>query len=281
MLTVTPVKYEVLNASNAPLALKIANSVVPDLIITDWEMPEMNGIQFIQAVKKNEITSHIPVIMATGIMITSYDLNVALSSGATDFIRKPVDKIELIARVRTVLEMSDYIQKLNQQKEIILKQQQELHEYEIGELKTQLSDKEQELASSINYHIQNENRAGEVTEKMTTLKPYLNEQGQSVLRSLLMDLKQNENQISLLKLENKFDQIHSRFYRNLESKNNAITKNEKILATFMVLGFMPAEIAIIIKKSANSVNVGFSRLRVKLNQNDNRSLRRLLKALKE
>jgi hypothetical protein len=98
---------------------------------------------------------------------------------------------------------------------------------------------------------------------------------------LLMDLKQNENQISLLKLENKFDQIHSRFYRNLESKNNAITKNEKILATFMVLGFMPAEIAIIIKKSANSVNVGFSRLRVKLNQNDNRSLRRLLKALKE
>ena len=56
MLTVTPVKYEVLNASNAPLALKIANSVVPDLIITDWEMPEMNGIEAVGKLKSYKYT---------------------------------------------------------------------------------------------------------------------------------------------------------------------------------------------------------------------------------
>ena len=280
MLTVTPVKYEMLNASNARLALKIANSVVPDLIVTDWEMPEMNGIEFINALKKNDLTKDIPVIMATGIMMTSDDLNLALSSGAVDFIRKPIDKIELIARVRTVLELSDFIYEIKLQKEISPNQQQASQENEISALKIQLNDKEQELASSINYHIQNENKANDITEKLKSLKPFLNDQGQGVMRSLLVSLKQNESQISLLELENKFDDIHSRFYRKIESKNDAITKNDKILATFMVLGFMPAEIAIIIEKSANSVNVGFSRLRTKLNQGDNRSLRKFLKTLK-
>ena len=280
MLTVTPVKYEMLNASNARLALKIANSVVPDLIVTDWEMPEMNGIEFINALKKNDLTKDIPVIMATGIMMTSDDLNLALSSGAVDFIRKPIDKIELIARVRTVLELSDFIYEIKLQKEISPNQQQASQENEISALKIQLNDKEQELASSINYHIQNENKTNDITEKLKSLKPFLNDQGQGVMRTLLVSLKQNESQISLLELENKFDDIHSRFYRKIESKNDAITKNDKILATFMVLGFMPAEIAIIIEKSANSVNVGFSRLRTKLNQGDNRSLRKFLKTLK-
>ncbi|MDE0772236.1 MAG: response regulator [Salibacteraceae bacterium] len=280
LLAIRPVKYELLNANNAQLALTIALEVVPDLILTDWEMPVMNGIELIKALKKDKITKDIPVIMATGIMVNSEDLDVALSSGAIDYIRKPIDEVELIARIRTVLEMSDYTKEINLQKEIYLIAQEELHQFDILQLKNELDSKEQELASSINSHINNENKAFDLKQKLAALKPHLDDNGKRLLHNSLAYLKQQENQISLVELENKFDHIHNSFYQKLEAQCSEITKNDKILTTFMVLGFTPVEIAIIIKKSPNSVNVGFSRIRNKLNIKDNRSLRNFLKTLK-
>ena len=89
----------ILTANNGDDACEIAANKLPDLIITDWEMPEMDGIETIKALKADEVTKDIPVIMCTGRMTKSDNLNTALQAGAVDFIRKPVDKIELIARV--------------------------------------------------------------------------------------------------------------------------------------------------------------------------------------
>ena len=92
--------YRILQAFGGKLALKIAEKEIPDLIITDWEMPEMDGIELIRLLKKGASTMDIPVIMCTGIMTSSENLKTALDAGATDYIRKPIDKIELIARMR-------------------------------------------------------------------------------------------------------------------------------------------------------------------------------------
>lgn len=100
-------KYCLYHSLNAKYALYIAKKEKPDLIITDWEMPEMNGIDFISALKKDMETKDIPVIMCTGVMITSKHLKTALDAGAEDYIRKPVDKIEMNARITTVLRLSD------------------------------------------------------------------------------------------------------------------------------------------------------------------------------
>jgi PAS domain S-box-containing protein len=99
--------YTLFQALNGELALKIAATELPNLIITDWEMPGMDGIELIQKLKQNEITSDIPVIMCTGVMTTSENLYTALMAGAVDFIRKPIDQIELIARVKSMLQLSD------------------------------------------------------------------------------------------------------------------------------------------------------------------------------
>jgi len=99
--------YELLQALNAEIAIKIAKTELPDLIITDWEMPGMDGIELIKTLKQNEATKDIPVIMCTGVMTSSENLHTALMAGAVDYIRKPVDKIELIARVKSMLELSD------------------------------------------------------------------------------------------------------------------------------------------------------------------------------
>jgi len=94
-------------ALNGELALKIAIREQPEIIITDWEMPGMDGIELIKRLKQNESTSDTPIIMCTGVMTSSENLHTALSVGAVDYIRKPIDKIELLARIKSMLMLSD------------------------------------------------------------------------------------------------------------------------------------------------------------------------------
>jgi two-component system, response regulator RpfG len=82
------------------LAWTIRNPV--DLILVDYKMPEMTGIEFIHRFRSNPLSSHVPVIMVTSIE----DRNVryeALEAGATDFLMKPVDHHECRARCRNML----------------------------------------------------------------------------------------------------------------------------------------------------------------------------------
>lgn len=114
--------YEVFSALNGKTALDIAKKEMPDLIITDWEMPEMSGIELIKQLKNDTHTADIPVIMCTGIMTTSKNLETALNIGAVDYVRKPVDKIELIARIKANLHLAEKyreVKKLNQMKDKI------------------------------------------------------------------------------------------------------------------------------------------------------------------
>jgi len=108
--------YKCLQAINGKMAIEVALKRMPDLIIMDWDMPLMNGYEALLALKSNPETSHIPVIMATG-RTAPEDLDRALNSGAADYIRKPIEKQELLARVRTCLGISMYISEIKNQNE--------------------------------------------------------------------------------------------------------------------------------------------------------------------
>jgi PleD family two-component response regulator len=79
---------------------------LPDLILSDIMMPEMNGYELCEIIKKNPFWKHIPVIMITAASRTSHDsLRLSFDSGAMDFISKPIDNIELNARVTSALKL--------------------------------------------------------------------------------------------------------------------------------------------------------------------------------
>ncbi len=99
--------YRVMQAFNGRAAIKIAEKEIPDLVITDWEMPGMSGIDLIRLLKSKEKTKDIPVIMCTGVMTKSENLASSLEVGAVDYVRKPVDKIELLARINSMLMLSE------------------------------------------------------------------------------------------------------------------------------------------------------------------------------
>ncbi len=104
-------RYKFLQAMNGKMACKVAEKRVPDLIILDWEMPEMNGYDALVSIKNSPVTTGIPVIMATG-RSSGADLDKALSAGAADYIRKPIEKQELLARVRTCLQLSKFVREI-------------------------------------------------------------------------------------------------------------------------------------------------------------------------
>jgi adenylate cyclase len=112
-------KLEIIHSSNASDAFEVMEKELPDLILTDWEMPEINGIEFCKIIQKKEKFEHIPVIMCTGTNTSSESLKTAFESGVVDFVRKPIDKMELISRVNSMLRLSESYKKIKEQKEEI------------------------------------------------------------------------------------------------------------------------------------------------------------------
>ncbi len=111
--------YNIIRALDGQVALKMAIKKQPDLVITDWEMPVMNGIEFIRQLRHTAEIKDTPVIMCTGVMTTSKNLQTALEAGASDYIRKPVDPIELVARTNSMLELAAKSKQIIRQNEII------------------------------------------------------------------------------------------------------------------------------------------------------------------
>ncbi len=92
-------EFHFLEAGNGKEGLDKATTEVPDLIISDVMMPEMDGITMTGKIKKDIRTSHIPVILLTA--KTSEDSMLSgLGTGADDYLTKPFNKNELLLKVR-------------------------------------------------------------------------------------------------------------------------------------------------------------------------------------
>lgn len=94
--------YHLYYASNGQEALSILDTVNPDLILLDVMMPGLNGIDVCKKIKADLHWKAVPVIMVTALS-SKEDLALCLEAGADDFISKPVNRLELCARVKSML----------------------------------------------------------------------------------------------------------------------------------------------------------------------------------
>ena len=105
---------EVLTAENGKLGLEMMASNKPDLIISDINMPEMNGIEFLAHLRQNSRWLHIPIIFLTA-KGKEEDIHRAKMSGADLYITKPFDSAELLELVKSQLDRTFEIQASHQQ----------------------------------------------------------------------------------------------------------------------------------------------------------------------
>lgn len=94
--------YHLYYASNGQEALSVLDTVNPDLILLDVMMPGLNGIDVCKKIKADLQWKIVPVIMVTALS-SKEDLALCLEAGADDFISKPVNRLELCARVKSML----------------------------------------------------------------------------------------------------------------------------------------------------------------------------------
>src|SRR5437667_9409289 len=100
------VDCEVLLAADGPSALALIEASPPDLVLLDVRMPRMDGYEVCRRIKAMPRGRLLPGVMITGLSQTTHRV-MALEAGADDFMAKPVEGAELIARVRCALRLKE------------------------------------------------------------------------------------------------------------------------------------------------------------------------------
>ncbi len=111
----TPRGYQVTTALDGRAALGHARREPPDLILLDVLMPQMDGYQVARQLRADAATRFLPVVMVTSLDATQEKVK-AIEAGADDFITKPVNPHELLARVRSLLRIKEYHDTIESQK---------------------------------------------------------------------------------------------------------------------------------------------------------------------
>ena len=110
--------YGVCQTGDGQGALRCFAREQPDLVLLDVMMPQMNGFETCRRIKSNPDTRLIPVVLITGLSATEDRVRGA-EAGADDFLSKPVDRGELLARVRSLLSLKAYTDELERAESVL------------------------------------------------------------------------------------------------------------------------------------------------------------------
>ena len=248
--------YDIFQTNNPENALHIASKVKPDVIVTDWDMPHMNGIELTKQLKQHNDTKNIPVIMATGVHLSSEDLKLALESGAIDFLKKPVDPVELVSRTHSALILADYHNQI-------------------------IETKDQELTESSLQLVKNNKFTLDITKRLHELSAAIsadNQTAQNLLKSIITQLNSQIQEDSWFRFNLSFDKVHKDFNKNLVAKYPELTAGELKLCAFIRLGMGNKDIASVLNQNPDSIKVARSRLRKKLHLEQSQNLESHLQA---
>ena len=112
-------KCTVVTAQNGPDGIDMAQTEMPDVIILDVKMPDMDGFEVCSRLKANESTKHIPIILLTAIKTDTASRIRGLDLGADAFLTKPIDETELIAQIKVMLRIKTAEDQLRREKDLL------------------------------------------------------------------------------------------------------------------------------------------------------------------
>lgn len=109
---------EIATAKNGEDALDAVKRVKPDVVLLDVMMPGLDGFEVCRRLKGNAETRLVPVVLLTGLNKTKHRVR-GIDAGADDFLTKPFERAELIARIRSLLKLKSYTDELEQAESVL------------------------------------------------------------------------------------------------------------------------------------------------------------------
>ncbi|ERT05008.1 his Kinase A domain protein [Lyngbya aestuarii BL J] len=128
-------------ASSGVKALERLDNLQPDVILLDVMMPEIDGIEVCRRIKANQRWQHIPIIMLTALS-SKKDLAVCLQAGANDFLSKPVNSVELRARLDSMIRIKkqyDHLQTSLKEQQSLLQMREDMVNMIVHDLRNPLA----------------------------------------------------------------------------------------------------------------------------------------------
>ncbi len=234
--------FQVRQALNGKVALTVIKQQPPDLILLDIRMPDMDGFEVCSQLKTDDKTRNIPVIFISGLEQADDKIK-AFEAGGLDYITKPFEPTEVMARVKLHLELSRMQQSLE---DMVQHRTIKLEEANTA-LKVLLEHRksgQEQFEENINSHIS------------ALINPY-------VARMQKTDL--DSRQTALMEvIESNLNEITSDFSGKLYSRALGLTRREMEVATLIKTGKTNQEIAVILSVSEHAVSFHRQNLRKKL-----------------
>jgi DNA-binding response OmpR family regulator len=252
---------KVLSAAHGGQVLEILAKREVDAVLLDWEMPVMDGYAVLCKMKEHDQWKQIPVLMYTGVMTSTGNLVKALEIGATDFIRKPTEPVELIARIKSVLKQrEDFTERMRLEKESA--------EIRSILLKTEIDSLQEQLN---NYLVQ----LARKNEILINLRERLENGESSLIAARHID--------SLINMESYWDELFLQFSRldknflvSLNQKHSGLSPTELKFCVLIKAGMGSKDIASLLNVSTSAVEKNRYRIRKKFDLTPEESLEKYI-----
>lgn len=235
--------YEFLQAPNGQVACRLAKKYLPDLIIMDWEMPVMNGLEAVEELRQNKETRLIPIIIASGAMLEEKHLELALEKGAIDYVRKPLDRNEVLARAHAAMELAE----ANSRERDLLRELLDQKTRQLSSLALQLAQKNH-LLNDLLKEIQEWEKPN-ATRKRNAIK--------LIQSNLTLDEDWNRFQMH-------FEEVHPGFFDYLQRTYPQLTNSDIKLCAYLRMRLENKEIAQLLNISPKGIETARYRLRKRL-----------------
>jgi len=259
ILTNTGENYNLFFAINGIKALRIIEKEQVDLIITDWVMPEMTGIELVEELQKKEDFKIIPVIVCSGVKIEIEDLRKAHECGAIDFVSKPIDSHQLITRIKSILRLTHSLKKVAEEKQLRL-------ELEKQHLETTIKLQNEDLNSKALSISRFNSLLSGLNKELKKLAKDVNDTASEInISGMMLTIDKNINDDNWNDFKISFEKHYPDFFKKLHEINPTITNKELQLAAFLKINSNTKSIANITRQSLRSIEMARFRLRKKLN----------------
>lgn len=237
--------YNITFAKSGAIALEKVKSIDFDLILLDVMMPGMDGFEVCEILKNDEATKDIPVIFVTAKSETENVVK-GFELGAVDYVTKPFKTEELLARVKTHIDIREKLVEKKQIEKELEKGESEIGDETTEDLRKQLESRKAELENITLFY---------------ELRSQMDKLIQDKTPVARMEIRHIKEMISNLFI----DKSNQEFHRSLKQNYPKLTFDDLRLCSYLKQRFLNVEIAEFLETSPEAVYTRKSRLRQKLN----------------